>query len=68
MDTLQHILGKKVERVTQLDQTLVSQLIACKTANDEFDAVAAKTMCANDFYEGRSSTMCYNLYTSPTGM
>ena len=39
--------------MTSLDQSLVSQLVACGSEDDEFNIVPAKTMCANDFYEGK---------------
>ena len=50
---LQHVLGKVVRRPASVDQCLVNELMGCyRPRNDEFDVIAATTMCANDFYEG----------------
>lgn len=50
---LQPILGKLVQRPTKLDKKLARELKNLSDpANDPYDTVLGKTMCANDFYEG----------------
>ncbi|XP_031633001.1 uridine phosphorylase 1-like isoform X1 [Contarinia nasturtii] len=48
------ILGKLVQRPAKLDKKLARELKSlCDPANDPYDTVIGKTMCANDFYEGQ---------------
>lgn len=49
----QTILGKKVERPAKLDETLFREIISFKEPADDFQIIPGKTMCADDFYEGK---------------
>jgi uridine phosphorylase len=47
------ILGHLVEREAILDQDFANEIRSLADPNDTFQTVVGKTMCANDFYEGR---------------
>lgn len=38
----------------KVDGKVVDDLMACSTNEDKFKAVKGTTMCADDFYEGKS--------------
>lgn len=48
------MLGKPVRRPAKLDKRLVRELKALADPEEPYDTVTGTTMCANDFYEGRS--------------
>jgi len=49
----QPVLGKLVRRPAILDKSLINELMNCyRPEHDDFDVIAATTMCALDFYEG----------------
>ncbi|KAJ4924208.1 hypothetical protein JOQ06_000448 [Pogonophryne albipinna] len=50
----QVILGKTVERNTDLDQCLAEELLQCSKELDQFETVIGNTMCTLDFYEGQA--------------
>jgi len=53
---LQPVLGKLVQRPATLDKALISELMNSRRPDqDDFDVIAAGTMCALDFYEGLTS-------------
>ncbi|OXU27233.1 hypothetical protein TSAR_011415 [Trichomalopsis sarcophagae] len=49
----QAICGKKVQRPAKLDLELAKELQSLHRADDGFELVRGKTMCASDFYEGQ---------------
>lgn len=50
----QPILGKLVQRPAKMDKKLVRELKSLADPNmDPYDTVSGKTMCADDFYEGK---------------
>lgn len=52
----QPILGKLVQRPAKMDKKLVRELKNLADPNmDPYDTVSGKTMCADDFYEGKSN-------------
>ncbi|XP_023680094.1 uridine phosphorylase 1 [Paramormyrops kingsleyae] len=50
----QIILGKKVLRSTELDDTLAEELLQCSKQLNDFETVIGNTMCTLDFYEGQA--------------
>ena len=50
----QAILGKIVSRPSILDKELVQELVNASRPEDEFQVVSGKTMCTQDFYEGKT--------------
>uniref|UniRef100_A0A914W2C6 Nucleoside phosphorylase domain-containing protein n=1 Tax=Plectus sambesii TaxID=2011161 RepID=A0A914W2C6_9BILA len=50
---IQYILGRKIERPTDIDKQLVNDLLALNE-KIAFPVVAGITMCADDFYEGQA--------------
>ncbi|KAL3060312.1 uridine phosphorylase 1 [Trematomus bernacchii] len=50
----QVILGKTVERNTDLDQCLAEELLQCSKELNQFETVIGNTMCTLDFYEGQA--------------
>ena len=47
-------MGKVVNRPAHLDEEFVNELIeTANCMNLDFTVVAGKTMCADDFYEGK---------------
>ena len=58
---LQIILGEVVARKAEVDQTLAYELV--DIGRDlPFNVVAGKTVCTNDFYEGKSIVIGTNNY------
>lgn len=53
----QIILGKTVERSTELDQGLAEELLQCSKELNQFQTVTGNTICTMDFYEGTSSAL-----------
>lgn len=49
----QTILGKIVNKPAKLDKQLVKEITGLARADDGFETIQGKTMCANDFYEGQ---------------
>ena len=49
----QAILGKIVSRPSILDKELVQELVNASRPGDGFQVVSGKTMCTQDFYEGK---------------
>ncbi|XP_016893270.1 uridine phosphorylase 1 isoform X2 [Cynoglossus semilaevis] len=50
----QIILGKTVERSTELDQGLAEELLQCSKELNQFQTVTGNTICTMDFYEGQA--------------
>ncbi|KAF3839823.1 hypothetical protein F7725_018540 [Dissostichus mawsoni] len=55
----QVILGKTVERNTDLDQCLAEELLQCSKELNQFETVIGNTMCTLDFYE--AAVVCVTL-------
>lgn len=56
-DLLQPVLGKMTNRPAKLDKKLVRELKALADPDDPYETVQGKTMCADDFYEGKIMSM-----------
>ena len=52
---LQYSLGKAIERPVVVDVELARDLQACAEASDHFSTILGKTLCADDFYEGKAA-------------
>ena len=64
---LQYSLGKAIERPVVVDLDLARDLQACAKHGDHFPTILGKTLCADDFYEGkhaRKLVVNYRAYTS----
>lgn len=46
-------MGKTVHRPAKLDKKLARELKALSTVDDPYDTIIGKTLCTNDFYEGK---------------
>lgn len=58
----QTILGKVVYRPAKLDQKLVREIFSLvDPTQDAYETVCGKTMCTNDFYEGKSNNLFISL-------
>ena len=55
MNYFQIVLGEVVSRPAVLNPIVVDELVAIGNEM-EFDTVAGKTVCTNDFYEGENQT------------
>lgn len=59
----QPVLGKLIQRPTKLDKKLARELKGlADPANDPYDTVVGKTMCANDFYEGINKKLFLRIF------
>ncbi|CAG9836927.1 unnamed protein product [Diabrotica balteata] len=48
------VLGKVLNRPTELDKQLCDELKSLSQADDDFQIVSGTTMCTDDFYEGQA--------------
>lgn len=48
------VLGKPVQRLAKVDQTLLESLLRCSEPDDDFKTVKGTTFCSDDFYEGQA--------------
>lgn len=62
MIVLQYSLGKAIERPVVADLDLARKIQACAEKKDHFTTIMGKTLCADDFYEGKG--VCFNLIIS----
>lgn len=58
---LQAVLGKPVQRLAKVDQTLLESLLRCSEPDDDFKTVKGTTFCSDDFYEGSSCVYIWAL-------
>lgn len=59
--SLQAVLGKPVQRLAKVDQTLLESLLRCSEPDDGFKTVKGTTFCSDDFYEGSSCVYIWAL-------
>ena len=51
---MQVVLGQEISRPTILDQVLAQALLMCQN-DPNIPSMLGSTLCAEDFYEGRSA-------------
>lgn len=46
-------MGKTIHRPAKLDKKLARELKSLASPDDPYDTIIGKTLCTNDFYEGK---------------